>query len=335
MKTKRLTAKRAAIALVLAFALFVYLNNASFLAAPIGTGPVLLAHRALAQDFDREGLTNETCTAARMLPTPHSYLENTLLSMRAAFEYGADVVEFDVHLTTDDRFAVFHDWTLDCRTEGSGITREHTLAELQALDVGYGYTADGGETWPFRGQGVGLMPSLADVLATFPDQELLIDIKSNDAREGALLAQRIAALPTERQRAIMVYGGAQPIETIRERLPHIQTLSRPRLMRCLTRYAALGWSGYVPGDCAQNMLMVPANVAPWLWGWPNRFLQRMDAVGTRVFLVGNYSGEGFSQGFNDPNRLRELPSGYTGGIWTDRIDLLAPAVEQSERFERR
>ncbi len=65
------------------------------------------------------------------------------------------------------------------------MTREKTLAELKALDIGYGYTADGGNTFPFRGQGVGLMPSLDEVLARFPDKRFLINIKSKDANEGA------------------------------------------------------------------------------------------------------------------------------------------------------
>ncbi len=72
--------------------------------------------------------------------------------MHAAFDAGADIVEFDVHPTTDGHFAVFHDWTLDCRTDGKGVTREHTLAELKKLDAGYGYTADGGKTYPLRGK---------------------------------------------------------------------------------------------------------------------------------------------------------------------------------------
>jgi glycerophosphoryl diester phosphodiesterase len=94
---------------------------------------------------------NDTCTAARMLPPEHDYLENTIASMEASFKAGADIVEFDVHPTTDGHFAVFHDWTLDCRTNGKGVTREHSLQELKTLDIGYGYTADGGKTFPFRG----------------------------------------------------------------------------------------------------------------------------------------------------------------------------------------
>ena len=314
-------------ATLLVLGTFVYLNNSSFLADPVGSRPVLVAHRALGQPYSREGLTNTTCTAAQMIPVEHTYLENTIPSMQAAFDYGADIVEFDVHRTTDNRFAVFHDWTLDCRTEGSGITHEHALDSLQTLDVGYGYTADGGQTYPFRGQGVGMMPSLDEVLTTFPDRSFLIDAKSQNPEDGKVLAERLAELPAERQEQIMVYGGGGSVRQIRERLPRIQTIWPRRLKRCLLRYAALGWTGYVPADCERSVLMIPANVAPWLWGWPNRFLQRMDVAGSRVFLLGDYHGEGFSQAIDDPDRLKALPADYSGGIWTDRIDLLGPALE--------
>ena len=66
--------------------------------------------------------------------------------------------------------------------------------------------------------------------------------------------------------------------------------------------------------------------APWLWGWPNRFLQRMEAVGSRVFVIGDYDSVGYTQGFDDPDRLKELPADFSRGIWTDRIDIIGPAV---------
>lgn len=313
--------------ITMALLTFLLLINASFMSQPLGKSPVLVAHRGLAQDFDRQGLTSETCTASRMRITPHNYLENTLPSIAAAFAYGADYVELDIHPTTDGHFAVFHDWTVDCRTNGTGITREHTLKYLQSLDIGYGYTADGGKTYPFRGQGVGLMPSLDDVLKTFPSRNLIINIKSNDRNEGILLAARLATLPLERQKQIMIYGGEQPVSIIREHFPHIRTLWEKQLKQCLIRYVAVGWTGYIPAACKQNMLLIPFNIAPWIWGWPNRFLQRMNQVKTIVFLTGNY-GEGFSQGLNDINTLENLPAGYSGGIWTDRIDIVGPAVNR-------
>src|SRR5688500_11729197 len=164
----------------------------------LGTTPetqrTLLAHRGLAQTDGTTGLTSTTCTAARIFPPEHSFIENTLPAMAAAFAAGADIVELDVHPTTDGHFAVLHDWTLDCRTDGKGLTRARTLAELKALDIGYGYTADGGKSYPFRGKGVGLVPSLDEVLAAFADKRLLIDIKSNEPADGEQLARRLEQL---------------------------------------------------------------------------------------------------------------------------------------------
>src|SRR5688572_8324764 len=146
-----------------------YLWNASWRVAPPPGETQLIAHRGVHQTFSREGLENDTCTAERIFPPTHDFLENTLRSMEAAFAAGADIVELDVHPTTDGRFAVMHDWTVDCRTEGTGETRSHDMAYLKSLDVGYGYTADGGQTFPFRGKGVGLMPELGAVFSAFPD----------------------------------------------------------------------------------------------------------------------------------------------------------------------
>ena len=296
---------------------------------PLGAHPLLVAHRGVAQDFDRTHLTNETCTTTRMVSGLHSHLENTLPSMQAAFDYGADWVEIDLHPTIDGRFAVFHDWTLDCRTNGAGVTREQSLAYLQKLDVGYGYTADGGKTYPFRGKGVGMMHSLREVFNTFPNRPLILNIKSNDPQEGKQLAVRLATLSSERQTQIMVYGGERPVRLIRDRFPAIRTLWPQRLKGCLVRYFFLGWMGYIPQPCQGNMLLVPINYARWLWGWPNRFLQRMAKVDTQVFLVGPYRGEGFTQGLDDLATIRQLPRRYGGGIWTDHIETVGPAVKRS------
>jgi glycerophosphoryl diester phosphodiesterase len=314
--------------LVVAAGLF--LVNSSWLAAPPEGEPTLLAHRGLHQTFSPDGLESDTCTAMRIRAPTHRYLENTLASMRAAFEAGAAIVEFDIHPTTDGHFAVFHDWTVDCRTEGTGVTREKSLAELQSLDVGYGYTADDGKTFPFRGEGVGLIPTLDDVLRTFPTERFLINVKSRDPDEGRKLAERLGRLtPTERAR-LTVYGHDIPLSALREELPDIRLISRGILMNCLLRYLGVGWSGYVPAACRDTMMLVPVNYAKLLWGWPNRFLARMQSVGTDVYVVGPYTGRDFSTGIDTPEDLTRLPSGYSGGIWTNRIDVIAPLVGASQ-----
>jgi glycerophosphoryl diester phosphodiesterase len=315
------------IALALTAATAVFLSNTS-LFSPVRAGrPTLLAHRGLHQTFSADGLKSDTCTAERIHPPEHGFLENTVASMQAAFAAGADIVEFDIHPTTDGHFAVFHDWTLDCRTDGKGVTRERTLAELKALDVGHGYTADGGKTFPFRGKGIGLMPSLDEVLGAFPDRRFLIDIKGNDPADGERLAHRLAQLPPMQLSRIMVYGGNGPVQAVRARLPGLKTMSPATVRRCLLTYIALGWTGHVPAACRNGLLLVPVNVAPWLWGWPERLLARMASAGTEVLASGPWGGEGYSRGIDDEAAFRRLPSGYTGGIWTNRIDRIAPLVK--------
>jgi glycerophosphoryl diester phosphodiesterase len=312
------------VAAMLALASFIYVNNTSLLAGPRPGKHVLLAHRGLHQTFHTRDLRGDTCTATRIHPPEHGYLENTIASMQAAFDAGADIVELDIHPTTDGQFAVFHDWTLDCRTDGKGVTREHTLAELKALDIGYGYTADGGKTFPFRGKGVGLMPSLDEVLGAFPGKGLLVNVKSNDPAEGEMLANHLLRLPRERLSRIMVYGGDRPIQVLRARVPHLVTMSRESLRTCGLGYIALAWSGYVPAACRNSLLLVPVNFAPWLWGWPRRLLARMEAAGTEVFVTGPWAGGAFSRGIDDATTFQQLPAGYTGGVWTNRIERIAP-----------
>jgi len=297
----------------------VWLGNSSVLVKPFAAHPTLLAHRGVHQDYSHEGVRDDTCTATHILPVRHAYIEDTLPSMAAAFQEGADVVDFDVHPTTDAKWVVFHDWNLDCRTNGHGVTRAHMLAYLQSLDVGYGYTADEGKTYPLRGKGVGLMPSLADVLTRFPDKHFLLHIKSNDPKEGEALGRTLLALPPAQRQLLAVTGGELPIAAIRRTLPEIETMSPKSIKRCITQYILLGETGYVPRACRNTVLFVPVNIAPWLWGWPDRFLRRMDAAGTRVFAVDDYKAGG-TKGLNDRADYKKLPNGYTGGIWTDQIE---------------
>lgn len=302
---------------------FIFINNTSLFTEPLSEKPMLLAHRGLGQTFSMEGIKNDTCTAERIYQPEHLYLENTIASMEAAIQAGADMVELDVHETKDKQFAIFHDWTLDCRTNVTGVTKDYTMAELKKVDIGYGYTADNGKTFPFRGKGIGLMPSLTEVLDHFPNQELLIDVKSNDPKEGELLASYLAKLPKEQQSKLAVYGGDEPIAALKEKLPDMRVMSKATMKSCLIPYLATGWTGYVPSACENTQLHIPEKIGPWLWGWPNKFLHRMNQAKTRVIVVGG-NGSDFSSGFDTTEDIKRLPADYSGWIWTNRIDRIAP-----------
>jgi glycerophosphoryl diester phosphodiesterase len=300
-------------------------NSSAFAPAP-GVRPLLIAHRGLGQTFSREGLTGDTCTATRIFLPEHPYLENTIASFEAAFAAGADIVEFDVHPTTDGSFVVFHDWTLDCRTDGRGVTREHSLTELKALDVGYGYTADGGKTYPFRGKGSGLMPTLDEVLVAFPERPFLINVKSDDVGEGERLAARLAQLPPSRRALLTIYGGGKAMDAFHAALPDVSVLGTDDVRPCLIKYALMGWLGIVPDECWNSLFMLPLNYAPLAWGYPNRLAERLARNGTRLVLLGAYDGSGFSSGIDDPAEVASIPARLDGAIWTNRIDLIGPTV---------
>ena len=307
----------------------VHVWNASWRAAPPEGKVELIAHRGVHQTFDRADLTNDTCTAERIDRPTHDYLENTIPSMQAAFAAGADIVELDVHPTTDGKFAVLHDWTVDCRTEGTGETRGHDLASLKLLDVGYGYTADGGATYPFRGRGIGLMPELQEVFTALPDQRFLVNFKSNEAREGDMLADLLSSHPQWRPAVWGAYGGDPPTYRAAERIGDLNVWSRKGLIDCLLQYEGLGWTGFVPEACRNTKVMLPINLAPFVWGWPNLFIERLRQAGSEVILLGPYSaGDPGTAGIDTAELLAQVPDDFVGYIWTNKIETIGPLARQ-------
>ncbi len=79
-----------------------------------------------------------------------------MAAFERAVQLGAGFIETDLHLTRDARFVAIHDDTLERTSNGRGAVRDHTLAELRALDVGLWYDRQ------FAGQRI---PTLEEILA--------------------------------------------------------------------------------------------------------------------------------------------------------------------------
>lgn len=302
-----------------------FLNNSSALATPPSGSPGVLAHRGIHQTFPSDGVTRDTCTANRIHPPTNPYLENTLPSMKASFEAGATALELDVHPTTDGEFAVFHDWTLECRTNGRGVTREQTMSYLRTLDLGHGYTADDGATFPFRGKGVGMMPTLGEVLRIFPDRRFLLNIKSNDPMEADRLLAYLKSRGIAADDKLWIYATRRPLERLLRIAPKARVASRQGMKACATAYIATGWSGHVPRACRGKFIAIPTNLAPLFWGWPNRLQHRMKKADVEILLVGPV-GKGGGTGVDRIEDLRAVPDGFRGYVITDRVEIIGPAV---------
>ncbi|GGX54244.1 glycerophosphoryl diester phosphodiesterase [Tateyamaria omphalii] len=311
---------------VLLLVLGVWAANTSLFVAGVDQHQTrVIAHRGVHHIYTGSDKSGDACHASPVEPIEHAFIENTIPSMQEAFRLGADVVEIDIHLTPDDVFAVFHDWTVDCRTNGAGVTHEQSLAALQALDIGYGLD-DGTGTYPMRGKSIGAIPSLDQVFAEAMDGQFLINFKSRRRKEGVALAQMLQR-PEMRGQVYGVYGGQRPTRETLEAVPDLRGFDKAGLQDCLVRYLALGWSSYVPESCRNTIVMVPQNYASFMWGWPHRFTRRLEAVGTDVILAGAYDGSGFSSGIDDADSFAKVPDAFDGYVWTNRIELIGPLNE--------
>lgn len=62
--------------------------------------------------------------------------ENTLAAFKEATRVKADGIELDVQFSLDEKLVVIHDGDVDRTTNGVGLVKDKTLAELKKLDAG-------------------------------------------------------------------------------------------------------------------------------------------------------------------------------------------------------
>ncbi len=95
-----------------------------------------------------------------------------MAAFAAAVDLGYRYIETDVHATFDDVAVAFHDTTLDRVTDGSGVIAELRWPEVNRANIG----------------GTEPVPRLDDVLGTWPQLRVNIDIKAAAAVEPTVRA---------------------------------------------------------------------------------------------------------------------------------------------------
>lgn len=138
--------------------------------------------------------------------------ENTLPAFEQALQDGCDIIETDVHVSTDGVIMCIHDATVDRTTNGQGLVREMTLAQLQQLSAGYGYADYQAAT----------IPTLSSLLNILPEHvAIALELKSDDflnpvacqslvsvlKESGAIDRVAILSFSRERLEAVRKYAG--------------------------------------------------------------------------------------------------------------------------------
>lgn len=121
---------------------------------------------------------------------PQAAPENTLASLRAALELGADGVEFDVRPCRSGELVVIHDQTVDRTTNGRGRVIDLTLDQLKALDAGSWFDPR------YQGERI---PTLEEALEVVSRAALIdIELKIDARRLRAHIARRALEIVIER-----------------------------------------------------------------------------------------------------------------------------------------
>lgn len=147
------------------------------------------------------------------------YPENTMLAFEKALEQGADVLEFDVWLTKDNKVVVIHDEKVDRTTDGEGKVRDFVLQEVQNLDAAYNFKPE--DNYPFRGKNIKI-PTLREVLTEYQEKPIVIEVK----KPGKHMATQVAEVITEAdavERVLLASTDSQTIKELRNLLPEVST----------------------------------------------------------------------------------------------------------------
>ena len=248
----------------------------------------VVAHKGVHQNYDLKSIDPKTnCYASHIFKPTHNYLENTIESIEAAFNFGATIVEIDIQRSSDNHIVLFHDSNLTCLTNGKGNINNFSLEYLKKLDIGYNYTFDGGKTFPFRGKGIGKMPSLIEVLQKFPNDKFYIDHKDGSQETAELLVDIFKKLPKEQLQLLYYWGPDSTFQYINQNCPPISRLfcNKNQLKKwVLTYLMTCGLSGF-PNESSGLALGLPPKYAKLLPGWPFRFLNKIQKAGATFYLL--------------------------------------------------
>lgn len=97
---------------------------------------------------------------------------NTIAAYRAAVEMGCDMLEVDIHMTSDGELVMCHDHELDNFTNGTGLVRERTLEYVRSLDTGIG------KYERYKGERIPTLREFLEFCKEYPD--LLVDVELKD-----------------------------------------------------------------------------------------------------------------------------------------------------------
>lgn len=238
--------------------------------------------------------------------------ENTLPGFKRALDYGVDGLEMDVHMTADGVVVVAHDPDGQRMCRESQAIKKTPYVQVAQWDAGWGFVDAKGNR-PFAEEGYRI-PRFTDVLASFPNTLLNVDLKQSS--------------PSMVNAVLQIVRDARAQERV-----ILASFSQATLLHLRMR----GYQGVTA--------MGPAEVAGALYG-PGFLIRRLPWRGTAAQIptqvrsmalatrehIGRLQKLGLRVDFwtiNDVDQALKLKALGADGIMTDDPGLLAPALRSA------
>lgn len=234
-----------------------------------------------------------------------SYLapENTMASVRLAWELKADAVEIDVMLSKDGQIVLFHDKTMKRLAGVDGKVSDRSYEELAKLDVGKWKDAK------YAGERI---PLLTDVLASIPPgKRMFVELKTGPEIVPEL-KRVVAAANKKPEQIVFISFNLEACVRTKEELPK-------HVVAYISRYERDGNKPPIEDlikravDGQLDALDLDGNK-----GVSAKEAQKMKAAGLGYYVWT----------INDPQRARELIADGVDGITTDRPDWLRKQLDR-------
>ena len=215
--------------------------------------------------------------------------ENTVAAFRHSFELGFRYLETDVHRTNDGVLVAFHDAGLDRVAGLEGTIADHSWDELRGITLGDGHH----------------IPTLDELLETFPEAKFNIDPKADDSVE--LLGDAILKHSAIGRVCVGSFSDDR-ISEIKQRLgPNLCTSPGPRGVAAVLA-GAYGIGG--GRDGRHGCIQVPPR-----WGVVKvtaGMVRRVHAAGLHIHVWT----------INDREEMHRLYDMGVNGVMTDKTDVL-------------
>jgi glycerophosphoryl diester phosphodiesterase len=222
--------------------------------------------------------------------------ENTIAAFDNGLALGADGLELDVHLSRDGAVVVHHDRLLDRTTPLRGPIAERTVEELRRAGV----------------------PTLAEVLARYPDPRIIVEMKVNTSALAAAtidVIRRAGAV----ERVCLGAFGLHVLRAARAIEPAIATSgSREEVRWALYR----SWVRWPVSRVAYHGYQIPEVSGGTRVGSPRFVEYAHDAgLGVQVWTV------------DTEEAARRLLGWGVDALITDRPDVIVPLAAKLSRCQ--